>query len=432
MKLNSKSLYKKEFFRQRLFITALIVVFLTSMSVGYALYQEEFKAEGEVFVEAAGYLTAVGARTMGMSNVLSPSVSWDTIRNNDLATLETKVNVTASSSATSGKEISVTYMYTIYNNSGYEYTYTGFDYEATRNGAYLSISSPVVSGIYVGDKLRPGGYAYVTVRYYLTNAISANQKAEITSRFKFDSGDSDVVPGSLQTYIADTELALNDKNMASVEASILNLFDSGVEYEILSSNGLVTIADSSGNYYDYGGRLDVGDKAEYTFYFKVSPYADLTQDIKTTITARTLNGLVYTIGEITLYKEDNPTWRDASVTFKVDAVASDPNHHIVGFTVTNNGEEEMTEWTAYIYLSNDIEITDFSNDKSSVIYVPGEHLIKISSLTRDGSKHNSLLPGASINLSDTIIGMDETDLLVNKVIVYQKGETFTSGWDYTA
>ena len=427
-----KELIQSKFFKQRFFITMVLVCLISSISVGYALYNTELSMEGEVFVEASGYLSVIGARTMGMSNVSSSNVTHETNRNDEKVTLDSTIKIVASSSATTSKDVSVTYMFTIYNNSGYAYTYTGYNYNAETPSGAAYISSPIVNNLYVGDVLQPGDYAYVTVKYPVQSAVFYSKNITVYSQFVFESGDPLVEPGSLQTSISETELALDDKYMASVELSLLNLFNNGVEYTLESSNPLVSITDSGGGGYTYGGILDVGEKAEYTLYLKVPYYADFTQDIVTTISARTPMGKVYELGKITLFKEENPTWRNAKLTFDVDAIPSNPEHYSVEFTVTNNEEVTMDEWTVYINLSSQMQITDFNNDNSNIIYDSNSHAIKISSLARDGSTHNSLLPGASINISASTIGMNVTDLLVNNVVIYRKGETFTSGWNYTA
>lgn len=427
-----KKYKNSNFIKQRLFVTFFLALILTTMSVGYAVYHSELKLDGEVFIEASGYLMVSGARTMGMSNISGFSISHESIRNDDVVTLESDISITASSSATSSSDVSITYLYTIYNNSGYAYTYTGYDYAAEVSTGNVYIQSPVVSNIYVGDVLQPGDYAYVNVRYYLNSAVAYSKNIEVTNKFIFESGEPNIKPGSLQTAIEEDELVLDDNNMASTEVSILNLFNSGIEFSLESSNPLVSLTDSSGNTYKYGTILDVGDKAEYTLNFKVASYADFTQDIITTLYAVTPLGVTYDLGEIILYKEDVPTYRDAKVTYYITADATNPNHYNVEFTITNDGDEEMTEWTAYLDLGDELVITDFSNSNSNVIYDSTNHMIKISSLKRDGSGHNSLLPGASINISASKIGMNETTLLVNSVVVYRTGEEFTSGWEYTA
>ena len=427
-----RELMKSSLFKQKFLDTLILVCLISSISVGYALYNTELSMEGEVFVEASGYLSVVGARTMGMSNVSSSNVSHETIRNDEKVTLDSTIKIVASSSAATNKDVSVTYMFTIHNNSGYAYTYTGYNYSAEVESGAAYISSPIVNNLYVGDVLQPGDYAYVTVKFPVQNAVFYSKNITVYSQFVFESGDPLVQPGSLQTSIKDNDLALDDKYMASVELSLLNLFNTGVEYTIDSSNPLVSITDSGGNSYTYGGILDVGEKAEYTLYLKVPYYADFTQDIVTKLSARTPLGKVYELGTITLYKEENPTWRNAKLTYDVDPITNNPDHYSVEFTLTNNEDVTMDEWTVYINLSSQMVISDFNNDNSNIIYDAKNHVLKISSLTRDGSKHNALLPGASINISASTIGMNITDLLVNSVTVYRTGETFTEGWNYTA
>ena len=248
-----RELMKSSLFKQKFLVTLILVCLISSISVGYALYNTELSMEGEVFVEASGYLSVVGARTMGMSNVSSSNVSHETVRNDEKVTLDSTIKIVASSSAATNKDVSVTYMFTIHNNSGYAYTYTGYNYSAEVESGAAYISSPIVNNLYVGDVLQPGDYAYVTVKFPVQNAVFYSKNITVHSQFVFESGDPLVQPGSLQTSIKDNDLALDDKYMASVELSLLNLFNTGVEYTIDSSNPLVSITDSGGNSYTYGG-----------------------------------------------------------------------------------------------------------------------------------------------------------------------------------
>ena len=102
-----RELMKSNLFKQKFLVTLILVCLISSISVGYALYNTELSMEGEVFVEASGYLSVVGARTMGMSNVSSSNVSHETIRNDEKVTLDSTIKIVASSSAATNKDVSV-------------------------------------------------------------------------------------------------------------------------------------------------------------------------------------------------------------------------------------------------------------------------------------------------------------------------------------
>ena len=65
-----------------------------------------------------------------------------------------------------------------------------------------------------------------------------------------------------------------------------------------------------------------------------------------------------------------------------------------------------------------------------VVYDPDEHVLKLSSKDRWSNSHKSVAPGATVEFTQTVVGMNLSNLAIDKIVVYKDAETYTDGFSY--
>lgn len=423
----ASSLYKKE----RFIITALLVVIITSMSVGYAAYYEELKLEGQLIVESLDEFLIYKHEISDSNNATSKSISYTTTESNGVSKLEINTTINFSSNIWAGKDLHLTYKFQVANFTDKKLTFADVEHSAQVGSRWQNIGAPVVTGIAVGDVLQPGDIIDVYVQFYMDGSISFSKDVTIDCDLIFNEGDVDIKPGSLQTSIDSTTLNLDNNNMAKVDVSILSLYKTSVDYTITSSNNNVTLVDEDGNPFTYTNFLDAGATDDITLYLKVKDGVDLSSDITTTLRAELTDTSTYSFGSVVLTKDTDPKWYDYSLTYTIKSEATWADHYNVIFKITNNGDETMDQYTAYVYLNDSLVVNEFYNYQSMVVFDPAENLVKLSSKQRWSDAHNSIAPGESFEFTVTVFGMNKTDLIIDKIFVRQEGEVYTEGWNYS-
>lgn len=430
MKKNRKFNYSKTFKKQRILIAAVMGILLISMSVGYALYNEELKLEGEVVIEIPN---GVMIYSLGVSDVGTTAVGdivYRTTEGSDSLSLDSDLDFEFQAAEKDGLYSSyITYVYEIVNLGIDDYTYQEFMFngDMSNNG---TLRAPVIEGIKPGDVISSRNTKFVKVTYYYPNDLNSDVSVKVESSFVFKEGNIDVAEGSLRTSIDKTEAEVNDSNMADFNIDVMNLFDSSIIYEIRLSNSDVVLTNSSGTAKDYKDIINSGATNEHHVYLKVKDGVDLSNDLTTDIYVLTDSGERYTIGRLTLLGDSRPKYSNVVVDYTIEAAPSWANHYHVYFNITNNNTFTLDQYTIYIYLDDSINITEYHNYQSMAVYVPEENLIKISSANRWSSAHNSLAPGATYELSETVFGMNVSDLKFDKIVVYKDAETYTDGFSY--
>lgn len=419
--------------KQRLFVSAFIVIVVATMSVGYALYYEELHASSVVILEAPTDIRIYDAvvSTSTSASDKGSVMTWQETTNGMKLVVDTTAHFNAANWGDTRPTI--TYQYTVVNLSHNAYTFTDMTYSSEITNGTANIGDPVISGMTAGTVLDPGEEltftASVTMGAIL--GISYEKDAIIHIELNFIEGTSDVNIGTVESSLSATQLLIEEDNIADVTVNLLNVYGFGIEYDLVSSNANVTFVDGNGNATTYGGTLDDGAIASHDIHLKVADGVDLTDGIETTLSVVLSNGTEFIIDTVELSLDPEPKWKYATVTYKINKNVLDSDEYEITFAVNNNGSKDMTEFTAYLYLDSDLAFTSIENNDASIIYIPDEHLIKLSSNIKGTSDHNVIASGSSYEFATIKVRMNQTDLMITDKVVFRTGEVFTDNYNYT-
>lgn len=432
MKKNRKFNYSKTFKKQRFLIALVMGIAVISMSVGYALYNEELKLEGEVAIEVPNEVMIYSLGVGELNDATIGDIVYRTTDGEDYKSLDSELEFDFKASSKEGLySSSITYIYEIVNLGTSDYTYSEFLFNGnmSNNG---SLNAPIIKGISAGDVISSRETKYVYVTYYYPSDLSDDISINVESSFIFKNGDVDVPKGDIATSIDKTNLELSDSNMADVNIDVMNLFDSSIIYEIKLSNSNVSLTNSSGNSKDYNYIINSGATNEHHVYLKVNDGVDVSNDVITDIYVLTDTGKRYTIATLTLVGDSRAKYSKVVVDYTIEAAENWADHYFVYFNITNNDTVTLDQYTIYIYLDDSIVFTQFDNYNSMIKYDPDEHIIKISSKEKWGETHKSVAPGETLEFTQSVVGMATTDLKITKIVVYKDAETYTDGFNYQA
>ena len=124
MKKTRKYNYSKTFKRQRFLIALFMGILLISMSVGYALYNEELLMESTIVVEVPDEVMIYSLGVSKVDDATYGDIVYRTTDANDYISLDSDLDFEFSSSSKDGLYASsLTYVYEIVNLSNDDYTY---------------------------------------------------------------------------------------------------------------------------------------------------------------------------------------------------------------------------------------------------------------------------------------------------------------------
>lgn len=432
MKKTRRFNYSKTFKKQRFLIALFMGIAVISMSIGYALYNEELRLEGEVAIEVPDEVVIYSLGVDDMNYATLGDTVYRTTDGDNYKSLDSELEFDFKESSKDGLYSSyITYLYEIVNLSSEDYTYSEFVFSGDiSNGDTLY--APIIDGISAGDVISSRETKYVKVTYYYPSDLDSDISLNVDSSFIFMEGDVEVAKGDIATSIDKTNLELNDSNMADVNIDVMNLFDSSIIYDVKLSNSDVSLTNSSGTSKSYNYIINSGATNEHHVYLKVNDGVDVSNDIITDIYILTESGKKYTIATLTLVGDPRAKYSKAVVDYTIEAAPSWEGHYFVYFNITNNDTETMEEYTAYLYLDDSITFTKFDNYNSMILYDHDEHVIKISSKDRWSDANSSIASGETFEFAQSVIGMDVSELKFKKIVVYKDAETYTDGFNYQA
>lgn len=433
-KFNLGDIFKSTFAKQRLAVSAFILVLLSFMSVGYALYYVELNASSVVVLEAPLeiriYDAIVGNSTSATD--MGSSMTFQETSNGMKLLVDTRVHFDATGWGDSRANIS--YTYSVVNLSHKAYSFDTMTYSSEITNGTANIGDPVISGLTKGQVLKPGEEltftASVTMGAIL--GISYEKDAIIHIELNFNEGEAETNIGNVETYLSSETLQLDDDNIANVNLGILNIYGFGIEYSLKTTNTDVLLVDKNGNEFNYTGTLNDGEVANHDVYLKVKDGVDLTNGVETSIDIVLSNNAIFTTKVMELTTDPNPKWKDAVVTYTISNDVLTKDEYEIVFTIKNNSSKTMDEYTAYLYLDSELEFESIENNDASIVYLPDEHLIKLSSNVKATSEHNSINPGGSFEYAKIKVKMNQTDLMIKESNIFKVGEIFTDNFNYTA
>lgn len=430
------SITRSSFTKQRVLVSAFLLILIVCMSVGYAMYYTELTATGTVsMIDTAG-IKPMSMRVSNSSYVTAGDFSYYRTYT------DSTTNVVAKTKAIfNGRNPNITYQITVKNLSTYKtYFYNGMTYSNSFKDSNISgtgggtpLAAPIVSGITNGQRIAPGQSVTFTFRYYYNQNINRNYTFEGETIFKFVTNDKDIYLPNVAVTMKDTDFDLGKDNKGNTTISLLNLYDSSVEYTLSLSNPNIELVDANGNPCEYTGILNTNQSTNLPMYFHVKDGNDGYVSMETDLIVTLSNGAKFTGATFNVYEyEDRPTVKPsrASTEYYCEPAANGSwaNHYLCYFSITNTSDTTINQWTMEYKLTQDTNILSIQNWNDEWTYDNKNKLLKISSDYRYEPRHHSLAPGQTYKTEQMIFEMTNKALNIETFTVYADGEVdiFTS------
>lgn len=455
--------------------TLIFILVLSVMTVGFAL------SPYTKILDINGDLSLIGNGTVYISNILLSDSS--NVQSSNPPTFdgeEASFHITFRGRNGNAQRYYATYQIDITNDSYYDYTYTGFDYNpvvSTTQGNATAEVSLSTSGLQPGDTISPHTTEVLNVTITLTvvsgNANNSIFVTELTSTVQTEAVEHGEMTAVLNNNTGDLS---GDNTRAQFTVSVINTFTYDRQFELRIGDNNFKLVDANGN--NLGPlTIPANGNETYTFYIEdVEGAAFLTTE-QTTSLMLISNGInPVSLGNVTLtvdlnIVEDNdpPTVGNATLTqsnTEGSAIASwdridSGGTAVTSYTVTlynssggvvstqNTGSDATTytftglnEDTAYYFAvyGEDASGNSGASSLSSATTSNG-YATRSSNTTMDWRVTvNTNLTRITLNGENTALrGQNYTATLTanttynlpNSITVTMGGQTLTSGTDYT-
>lgn len=246
-------------------IVVLLLIALSMMTIGYAIYGETINLNGNIAISEPGVIEITSASIIsnecsGLSSYNQPVFDGMNIE----FTIDTNRNSTS---------FTATYLITVSNNSFYDYTYTGFPVNAKIDGedAAPTVTTTITrydTGelLESGEIISSGESITVKVRMDFTVRENPNGFTIIVNGTASTSEDNS---GSILASITpNTGDLRGEGTMAEFQLNVINTFKYNRTIELASSNENIIIVDSNGNQLS---RLNISANSNevYPIYLRV-------------------------------------------------------------------------------------------------------------------------------------------------------------------
>ena len=420
------------FKKQRILVSAFLLIIICSMSFGYALYYTELSLAGDItLVDTAGIKPV--SLNIAETNTTAGDYSYHRTYS------ETSTNVVVNCKGTYNSYSYIEYALKVTNYSSTQtYYYDGLTYSGefkNSRGNTQTMSAPMLSGIKPGDAIAPGESKTINFRYLYFGTLNGSYIYDNETIFRFVTDFSSITIPSLATTLGETEFQLEQDTPADTTLHVLNLYDTSVGFKLKAENDQVEIIDQNGNLSDYQSLLNAGAETDIHFYLRVKDgnedYESMTSDLYLELN----DGSKQKIDTVTLYEpEKRITIKPTRATVSTDCQRFEywADHWACFFTVSNIGETVIGEWTLEMKLNPSMNVTTIQNWNDEWSYNTTTKVFKISSDGRYTTQHNSINPGSSYTTQQFIVEMTNSQFLVDKYTLYADGETDIYTNNYSA
>lgn len=425
------SIKSNSFLRQRLLVSAFLIIVCLCMSIGYAMYYTELNVGATAYLNRLENLKITAVNANSFNNAVSSDISYTRV---DTAT---GTNLTVSSVARfNGDNPFIIYTINISNKSQTAYTYNGLTNTATINGIN-DLKKPRLLGLQVGDVIPAKSSKEVTLIYFYEGIVN-NQVLETNTILNFLSGQRQLTKPSVNIALEQTEFELDKTNLDHTRFDAINLYDVSQKFTLSLSNDQIEILDESGNPKNMNFLLNSNESVTDTYYLHVKDGNDGYVVMSADLIIEYEDGRKeVAVENILMYEfEDRPTVKPskAEVQYTVEPAANGSwlNHFIGYFTLINNSDLPINQWTMYIQLEDEMNILSIQNWNDEWTYDPNTKILKISSDYRYENRHRVIQPHSSYTTYQMIIEMTNPDFYVKSITIFQDGEVNIFDDHYTA
>lgn len=324
-------------------ISVLLIVFLSFISIGFAIYNENLYFSGTTSLAQQGSFAITNVQLTDYSNVNPnniPSYTSDSINFN--LTFE-------KSSESISDEYMAEYTITVVNNSFYDYNCDFSGYQPViKNQANETVDSSLltyqIEGLEVGETIKSGETKTIIITFEFTPedediyTIEGNINPDIIE--KPHGNIFATIPNNTSVNLTED----SGNNLVGVPVSIISSFQSDKTITFSIANPNFVIANSDGTPFS-NFIIESGETSETTIYIKLAEGVKFSVDTITTEISFTYDGNPSTsCGSITLYVDIDESYIDQTPPIISNVVAEIQNA-TSGDTTNNNVGSIKVNWS---------------------------------------------------------------------------------------
>ncbi len=459
-------------------IGVLVLLLISFMSVGFALYQQDLGLNGNVVLKKQGKLEIVSATI-----VESECTNLADYNNPTIDGLNLSFKLTGSS-----QKFEATYLIEIKNGSLSDYAFTEFPFNASLDTSGNVNISTIITDSATGEVVNPGelletGESKIYKVKFIIETESSNTEVNIDGSADFSNNNT----GSVIASITPTSGNLQGTGtIACFTVSVANTYTYKRNFNLVSSNENILLVDSTGNSLD-SKQVGANSTEEYEVCTKVSEDSSfLSAETSTIITLKSAGITDVNVGELTLAVDIDTIAADNEIPTVGNVVISIPEENTVEGSATitwdriDSGGSSITNYYIILYNNDTSTSTTYETGSSLTSYSltnmsEGNYYAKVYGVDEAGNIGSSYCDSAttengycsisnttnlkwkytitfslsklkhddSTSTTDTatiyqsystILAVNSSsnwDMLPSSVSITMRGSTLTSGTDYT-
>lgn len=341
----------KKFVLSNIFII-IFVTFFSFITVGYALYNESIKLNGNVGIAKAGIVEIINVSVLDSESQNLTDYSTPTFN-------QQKLELAISSNS---KNFTCTILVTVANNSERDYIYTGFSVNAAIEGYdYVPKITSTITNNDSGETISPGyilkSKETTVFKIKLDFSVDQNQGG-LTINVSENLGITQDNSGELVASLSPTTGDLRGEGkLAQFELNIMNTYSYRRVITLESSNQNFEIIDQNGTPLSTIS-IDNNSTNTYQIYLRVKEGSSfLTDTAKTNIILKSNSMNDVNAGELTLLVDidllitDHEKPQIGNVTLAIDTINPKEGEATVDFTRLDSGGSSIVNY--HIILKNE-------------------------------------------------------------------------------
>lgn len=368
--------------KEVLIVSIILVILLTSISVGYALYNEKFDLTGNITLNKVGLVEITNVDVIEEDNITNGSY----IKSSHFTEtgINVNFNITAHGNIADNGELK--YHVTFKNNSAYTYTYSGLTF--ANNASYVA---PRLLGLLNGSILQPGEEIDATVIIFSEDKMLAETQLEYNITFSFIQGENDIDSTPLEIRNKNgNEFNYNNEPLL-ISLKVINLQDVSMKYYIKVNNDNFMVTNSSGKETKYTNIISPGDSDTNNIYLVAKNDIETTNEVIIQMVME--DGRIINSPTITINKK-SPLL--PGVSANITAKELWPGYYGIIIPLTNNSTVNYPRFTLCMKFKKPINQFNYYGDYH-YSYDATEQIFKVN----NGNRYNDTI-FSELNIGETV------------------------------
>lgn len=362
MKKEKKSNVDLKNIKLSFFLSLFFVVLIMFMSVGFALYNQVLKVDGQVDINAQGDFKITNVRKVQSSNTNDAIPSWtDNSINFNLSFLKNEEDPTYSAS----------YDVTFTNSTFYERLLSSFNINLSveQDGVELGTIDYEIEGYNNEDVINPMSEKTYRINITFTPIVDSDTY-DINGEVEVESNEKATGEFTLSS-ISPTTGSIKNNNLLRINVVLNSTYQTDREIRFVCNSDKVEVVDSNGNSLDPSTISANSSNQEFVFYLKAKDDALFPEDTYTTSLSVTSTGLPsLSLGNVTLDVDKHEEYVDTSAP-TISGVTATISNEVGVVNLTWNATDDFSGIKDYTILvcDNDNNIIKTINNVTEKSYL---------------------------------------------------------------